>query len=506
MKIAVIGGGISGIASAHILKKNGHDPIVFERSAAPGGVWAEAYPDVHLQNIASQYYLSDFPWPFKPDFHPSGEQIRNYLQQAIRTLGLEVRTQHEVTALIEEKQGWTLHGSNPSGNFESFFDFVLVSTGHFTQSKVRPAYPGEHCFKGTVLDERATKNRHVFTGKKVAIIGLGKTALDMATFAVGRAAEVHHVFRSPRWMLQEHILGIHFTKLLFCRFGLVMMPSWVQPSRFERFLHQRQPGLVKKFWDLVAFLLKREILKHQKKRDPASLRRLQSLIPEHDLLPDLGAKTALAPERYVPLVATGQIVPHHADLIRFEERELFLSNGQHLTCDLVLLCLGFQTPIFPFLPEKYRALLENEVGGAQLYRHMLHPRIPNLAFAGFNHGFMHVPTVEVGVQWICAVLDGQLKLPSAGEMEASMQRVAQWKQENMHYDPARAYGTSTRFQQYLDLLLKELDLSPYRKMPNVLAEVFGRYGARDYRGVSEVYLAKKQRGVLKARIMNNLDT
>ena len=36
-------------------------------------------------------------------------------------------------------------------------------------------------------------------------------------------------------------------------------------------------------------------------------------------------------------------------------------------------------------------MLEGEPDGAQLYRHIVHQRIPRLGFAGFNHGFMHVP-------------------------------------------------------------------------------------------------------------------
>src|SRR5215204_5022624 len=106
MKIAVIGGGISGLASAQVLKKNGFTAVVFERSAKPGGVWATAYPEVHLQNLYNHYHLSDFPWPFKPDFHPSGKQIMQYLASAIEALKLDVRLQHEVTELKENNNGW----------------------------------------------------------------------------------------------------------------------------------------------------------------------------------------------------------------------------------------------------------------------------------------------------------------------------------------------------------------------------------------------------------------
>lgn len=35
MKIAVIGGGISGIAAARMLQKNGFVPVIFEQSERP---------------------------------------------------------------------------------------------------------------------------------------------------------------------------------------------------------------------------------------------------------------------------------------------------------------------------------------------------------------------------------------------------------------------------------------------------------------------------------------
>ena len=54
-------------------------------------------------------------------------------------------------------------------------------------------------------------------------------------------------------------------------------------------------------------------------------------------------------------------------------------------------------------------------------------------------------------------------------------------------------AVSTRFQQYNDILLKDLGLSPYRKLPNVPAEIFGRYGSADYKGVVEEYNRKRTR-------------
>jgi dimethylaniline monooxygenase (N-oxide forming) len=493
MKIAVIGGGISGIATAQILKKNGFTPVVFERSARPGGVWATAYPEVHLQNLWNHYHLSDFPWPFKPDFHPSGKQIMNYLASAIEQLKLDVRLGHEVTAMTENGNGWMVTCKKDGSYIEEQFDFVIISNGQYTQRKIRPAIERESLFKGTILTELDIKDLSVFNNKRVAVVGFGKSALDMATFATANAAEVHHVFRTPRWLLPEKILGMHFTRALFNRFGTVMMRSWVQPTSMERFLHKRMKFVVMGFWKLIAAILRFELKKHGMGKGKAARERLKVVTPKTVLITDIGSKTALAPESYLPLVAKGKINPYHASLTGFTEHGVMLDNGQSFDCDVVLLCLGFDTPQFPFLPQQYRGLLEKESDGAQLYRHIIHPHIPKVAFCGFNHGFLHVPTVEIGTQWICAYLRGELQLPGETEMERCMADTMQWKRTYVNFDPARSYSTSTRFHQYIDVLLKDMGVSPYRKMPNVFAEVFARYEAADYRGITEEYNANKKK-------------
>jgi len=493
MKIAVIGGGISGLASAQVLKKNGFTPVVFERSSKPGGVWATAYPEVHLQNLYNHYHLSDFPWPFKPDLHPSGKQIMQYLASAIEELKLDVRLRHEVTQMTENSQGWLVQCKFNDEFVEEQFDYVIISNGQYTQRKVRPEFPGYVFFKGQILTELDIRDLSVFRDKNVAVIGFGKSALDMATFATQNAKQVYHIFRTPRWLLPEKIFGIHFTRALFNRFGTVMMRSWVQPTAMESFLHRRMKFVVMGFWKMIAQILRFELKKHGFGKGKDAKQRLEVVNAKGPLLYDLGSKTALAPEKYLPLVASGKIMPYHASLRSFTEKDIVLDNGTELPCDLVLLCLGFDTPQFPFLPKKYRDMLETENDGTQLYRHMIHPRIPKLAFCGFNHGFLHVPTVEIGTQWICASIRGELQLPGEVEMEECMERTRQWKRSYINYDPARSYATSTRFHQYIDVLLRDLGVSPYRKMPNVFAEVFARYEAADYKGVTEEYYKKKKK-------------
>lgn len=78
-------------------------------------------------------------------------------------------------------------------------------------------------------------------------------------------------------------------------------------------------------------------------------------------------------------------------------------------------------------------------------------------------------------------------------MERSIEAVRTWKRENIKFENAHSCAVSTRFQQYIDILLKELDVSPYRKLPNPFAELFSRYEASDYRGVFEEYEKAKSK-------------
>ena len=500
-RIAVIGAGISGMAAANILKKSSYHPVVFEKSDKVGGVWAVAYPGIHLQNTYVSYHLPDLPWSFTPDLHPSGEQIMAYWQEAVLRLQLDVRTGHEVLGLEEQEQGWLLRYKNQNGIQAEHFEYVIISTGQYTEGKYRPCFPGEENFTGKILTERDVRSLEVFDGQRVAVVGFGKSALDMTTFAAPRARQVHHVFRKPRWTIPEWILGLHFTHILFSRFGTVMMTSWAHPTSAERFLHSRLKGGVEKFWDMIASLFKWQIEKLGRGKDQAAQERLQAVIPTHKFLPDLRSAGALAPEAYYPSVAEGRIQPHQAELLGFTSNGILLNDGCEIACDVVVLSLGSKTPTFPFMPEKYRQFLECEPDGVQLYRHLIHPGIPRVGFAGFNHCFMHIPAVEIGTLWLCAYLQGDLKLPSVEEMERSIESIRAWKRANIAFEPSRSVAVNTRFQQYIDVLLKELGLSSYRKLPNPLAEVFGRYGSADYAGIVEEYNRQRTKASKRPSIL-----
>jgi dimethylaniline monooxygenase (N-oxide forming) len=500
MKIGIIGAGISGIVAAHMLSKCGHEVIVFEKSGDLGGVWALGYPGVRLQNTGLHYRISDIPWQTPPDQHPTSAQVRTYLQEAVTTLRLDIRRHHTVVALEEMDKGWSIRFSNSEGEFELQFDFVVVAIGQYTEGKHKPKFPGQEKFKGEIITERDVHDLSIFNDKKVAVVGFGKSAVDMATFATQHAREVKHVFRTPRWMIPFYVLGIHYSRLLFCRAGSVLMPSWDYPSSFERFLHNKLGFAVSWIWQLTMLIISAQCKFNGLGSSRQAKADLRAVLPRHYIVDDFRSAAAMAPEHYFSSIASDKIRTYHSALDGFSENGLILADGRHIDCDQVLLCLGSEKPTFPFFPEKYRRLLEAENDGVQLYRHLLHPDIPNVAFAGFNHGFMHVPAAEVGMLWLSAYLTGDLQLPSKEQMHQSMRNVLEWKRAHINFEPSRSCAVNTRFQQYIDIMLKDLDLSPYRKMPNIVAEIFSQYGAEDYRDILDEYTKVREKIALPIKI------
>ena len=489
-RVAIVGAGISGLAHADVLTRCGFSVVLFERATRVGGVWACSYPEVSLQNTWWGYHVSSFPWPFVPDEHPTGAQILRYLDAFVAARGFDVRLEHEVVSAREANEGgWTLRVQGPAGERTEHFDHLVVSVGQYTEGKHRLQLDGESAFAGVVMTERDIGDLARFDRKRVVVVGFGKSALDMATLAAPRAASVHHVFRTPRWTLPRMIFGVHYTTLLFNRFGSVMMTSWAHPTRGERFLHRRN-GFVGSFWRALEGLFTRIARREARGHGAAGDARLAAVIPEHSLLPDLRSAAALASPGYYRHVGAGTIEPRRAEIVSLSRDGVRLSSGAEIPADILVLSVGSRTPQFPFLDAPTRALLESEDDGVQLYRHVLHPHLPRLGFAGFNHGFMHVPAAEIGALWLAALWRGELTLPPAEQMERDVEHVRAWKRANIHFEPSRACAVNTRFQQYLDIMLADLGQSPYRRLPNVVAEIFAPYRPADYAGVVDEYLRK----------------
>ena len=486
MKIAVIGSGVSGIAAAKTLMRFGHQVVIFEKSETIGGVWATAYPGVTLQNIAEHYRLTDFAWPFKPENHPTAEQVRRYLDAAVAHFKLHIRRAHEVTALNEAPDGWDVTVRSVSGTSTERYDYVLVATGQYSSDKTAIALKGRELFKGQVLREWDIADLDMFRDKQLAIVGFGKTAVDLATFAVARGAQVTHIFRNARWLLPYRLGGRDIANIVTARTSTFLQPSWTHAGPREMNFHKRWGKHIETYWANTSRILQMAMGLRRPFRSKEVNRRLELVRPEGPVTIQL--RGTMAPPTYYPSVASGKIVPVRGEFAGLTAEGVELKDGRVVPAGMVVLAIGNDKPSFSFLPSPYREMMTTVEDGVQLYRHIIHPRIPRLAFIGFNHGVFHIPASELSAVWIEALTSGDLVLPAAEAMEASAERVAAWKRANTNFEPQRGFTTSNHFHQYFDVLLADIGINPRRKK-NVVAEAFAPYTATDYAGVADEYVA-----------------
>lgn len=498
-RIAVIGAGVSGIAAANVWQKCGYSVTIYDAANKIGGQWNESYPGVRLQNTAPQYQFSEFPWPFETDRHPTGANVLNYMQAAIKEFNLEVKLGCKVTKMVKENAGWKL--TFETGE-ESSFSYVVIATGQYpgNDKKRKPPFKNMDLYEGEILTN--IDSPKVFQDKKVAVIGFGKTALDFATWSGEVAEKTTHIFRTPRWTTPDYLLGIDFAKPFFARFGSDMMPSWGYSSSMQRFLHKRLPFVVKSFWGAMASLF---LIQHRRNAKLGAIDKsvLDPVMPpKSQFTADFRSAFAIAPDRYYEYIAHRKVIPHRGELASFYEKGVILSDGSKIEANLICICCGNDVPTYGFLPEEYSQYLKVK-GGPPLYRHQIDPRIPNLGFAGYNTGFMHIPLAEMGTLWQIAVHENDLQLPSEKEMFASMQRITQWKLDNSSYQASFNIGVNTRYQQHLDILMQDLGISQWRKMPNVFAELLSPYDPSDYKNVVKQYLKDSEKRKAKG-IVNHV--
>ena len=102
-RIAIVGAGVAGLATARVLLQQGLDCTIFERSAEIGGVWTDGYLNFGAQVQRELYEFPDWPLPAdSPDFAP-GPVIQGYLADYANHFGVtpRIRFGSEVTNIAE---------------------------------------------------------------------------------------------------------------------------------------------------------------------------------------------------------------------------------------------------------------------------------------------------------------------------------------------------------------------------------------------------------------------
>lgn len=199
-RIAIIGAGMSGIATVVKLQKAGYsDLTVFEKTDRVGGTWREnTYPGLSC-DIPSRWYC--FSFALKADWqhrYSYGPDIQAYLESVARDFGVtdKVKFDTAVTDLVYESPCWRLTTS--TGVCEQF-DIVIAATGLLH----RPAYPnieGLDSFEGACFHSARWDHSVDLAGRRVGIVGTGSTACQIVGAITDQVSEMHVFQRTPHWV------------------------------------------------------------------------------------------------------------------------------------------------------------------------------------------------------------------------------------------------------------------------------------------------------------------
>ncbi|GII54140.1 monooxygenase [Planotetraspora thailandica] len=244
--VVVIGGGQSGLATAHALLRQGLKPVILEASGRAAGSWPRYYDSLTLFSPARYSSLPGMPFGGDPDRHPHRDEVTDYLTTYAARLNTEIRT----NARVEEVRG-------DEGGFKIFVQagseltarVVVAASGTFG-NPYWPALPGLDGFTGTVLHAAEYASPEPFSGQRIVVVGAGNSAVQIAA-ELADIAQVTLATRTPVRFARQHILGrdLHFwlrrTGLDTAPLGRVLRTPPTQPvlddGRYRAALNSDKP-------------------------------------------------------------------------------------------------------------------------------------------------------------------------------------------------------------------------------------------------------------------------
>lgn len=472
-KIGIIGAGVSGLAAARLLSQAGFECEVFEKGDKVGGVWAGGYHTFGLQTPKSLYEIPDYPIPDSYPRVPSGEELQAYFENYARDFKVfdKIHFNSGINSLEQQQNGnWIVnYTDNQSGNSsELCFDFIVVATGLYFDPYI-PEYRGQKEFQGEIVHSSAYRSPSQATGRKVAVIGYGKSALDVAGEVAKFAKEVTLVYRKAHWPIPMDILDmIDIRRVYLTRLICAFLPRYQRPGKLAQRLHSYLPLLVSGFWRMTEGIIKFQY----------PLKKCNVLTDEPFEI-DIFNLDFLPRKEVFRLMLQGKIKNQRTSIKAFTEKGIELENGESIDCDTVIFGTGYK-PNNGFLPEAFRKT--QEADGVYLYRHIIHPDLTNMAFIGRAATFSNSLTSHLAAVWLIKLLKGTFHLPGREKMLEEIDLIKQWKRSFMPAISSRATVIKLHMVHYHDELLQDAQINPYRKK-NKFLEWFDHYRPSDYREV-----------------------
>lgn len=484
-RVGVVGAGVAGLVAAKVLKQDGFQVTVFEAEPGVGGVWARsrAYPGLRANNPQEAYAFSDFSYPETADEFPAAEQIREYLERYAEHFGLwpHLRLSTEVRSITRRAAG--AGGTHPGFRItarpvdartrpvDHDFDYVVVCNGVFSQPFI-PDFKGAERFEGDIVHSSQLAGMERLEGKRVIVVGSGKSAFDCASFAGRETDSCTLVFRKPHWMLPRYFGRSRVDREVMTRLTeLLTFPPYHDTPMTERVARWIGIPLLPVVWHLRK--VQRRIIARQ-------CRMPDMMVPEgpiHEHIHHIGIGTDV-----YDAIREGRTNVRRAVIDEFlDGNRVRLDSGEELEADLVVCGTGWRRTVAFLDRDLHR---EIRPGGLfRLYRHILPPGERRLGFVGYASSTNSPLTSEISAHWLSQCFRGELRLPGTAAMERNIDRVAAWTEATLP-EQREGFFIGAYVAHYIDRLMRDMGLGT-RRTSSLAEEYCGPFWARRYRGLAQ---------------------
>lgn len=388
MRACIIGAGSSGIAAAKALHEAKIPFDCIEASDRIGGNWvfgnkngmSSAYEGLYINTSRDRMQYSDFPMPKSyPDF-PHHTQIAKYFEDYVDHFGFRehIRFETLVERVEERADGtWRVRLRGPGTPEETRdYDWLLVANGHHWDPLLPdPPFPGT--FDGKEMHAHFYRSKREFEGKRVVVVGMGNSAMDIAVESSEVAEKTFLSARRGAYIVPKFMFGRPLDQIITS----ARLP-WAVRRRMAEALHSVVVG------DMTRYGLPK---------------------PDHRLL---DAHPTIS-GRILDRLTHGAIAPKPI-IERLEGDAVRFTDGSVEKADLIVYCTGYKVT-FPFFDESFLEAKDNDL---PLFMRVFHPAHPRLAFVGLLQPLGAImPLAEAQGKWIARRIRGEYALPPLPEMK-----------------------------------------------------------------------------------------
>ncbi|OBF18125.1 monooxygenase [Mycobacterium kubicae] len=199
--VLIVGAGFSGIGAAIKLEEAGFtDYVVIEAGDGVGGTWYwNNYPGIAVDIPSFSYQFSFEQSPNWSRTYAPGRELRAYAEHCVDKYGIRPRIRFNTTVIAahydDENDLWRVQ-TDPGGEVTA--RFIISASGVLTVPKL-PDIAGVDSFAGITMHTARWDHGQDLTGKRVAIIGTGASAVQIIPEIAPIVAALTVFQRTPIW-------------------------------------------------------------------------------------------------------------------------------------------------------------------------------------------------------------------------------------------------------------------------------------------------------------------